>query len=97
MACRPMADSELRDELPGQRWDKGLQAVIPVRVSVIDGRRRVVAIERARFDRITGLAAFEVVADVLLATTCRRGNGRGDRAAIVLSVLKGAGLPTHGV
>jgi len=58
---------ELRDELPGQRWNKGLQTVIAVRGPVIHGRRRMPAIEPAHLDRIARLAPFEVVADVFLA------------------------------
>src|SRR4029079_6488785 len=93
------ARSELRDELPGQRWNEGLQAIISRRDPVIDARRRVRAIERARFDWITRHAPCEVVADVFLTADRRRRDvvPGGNRAAIVLGVLKVAGLPAHHV
>src|SRR4051812_20091407 len=62
---------ELRDELPGQRWNKGLQAVFPDLGPVIHARRGVRAVERAHLDGITRHAPFEVVADVFLAALCR--------------------------
>ena len=69
---RPPPCSELRDELPGQRWNEGLQAIISGRGPVIHARRGVRAIERAHFDGITRLAPFEVVAEVFLAADRRR-------------------------
>src|SRR5450631_92995 len=87
--------SELRDELPGQRWNEGLQAVIPGRGPVINARRGVWAIERAYFDRITRLAPCEVVTEVFLATDRRRRDGRGNRAPIVLGVGNRAPFPAR--
>ena len=86
---------ELRDERPGQRWNKGFQAIIPGIGPVIDDRRGVWAIERAHFDRITRFAPCEVVADILLAADRCRWDGRGNRAAIVLGVRNRAPFPAR--
>jgi LysM repeat protein len=69
---RPGRDArlELRDELPSQRWNKGIQAIIPARGPVSHGRRGVIAIERAHFDR-TRLAPFEVVVAIYLELVTR--------------------------
>src|SRR5450631_1509356 len=85
---------ELGDELPGQRWNKGFQAIIPAIGPVIHGRRSVCAIEPAHFDRIARLAPFEVVADVFLAAVRHVRDGCGNCTAIDLSVLNDAALPT---
>ena len=70
---------ELRHELPGYGRNKGLCAIFPDLGPVIDARRGVRTVERAHFDGITGLAPFEVVADVLLAALCRRRERCGNR------------------
>src|SRR5688572_4571210 len=91
--CGRWGCSELRDELPCQWWNEGLQPIICRGGPVIHARRGVRAIERAHFDGKAGHAAFEVVADVLLASDHRRRDVRRNRAAVVLRMREGAVLP----
>src|SRR5881394_2342500 len=85
--------SELRYELPGQRWNEGLQAVFPDLGPVIHARRGVRAVERTHLDWIPRHAPLEVVADVFLAAHGRGRNARGDRTAIGFGVCHDAALP----